>query len=261
MIDRIEGSARAIAWIAALGLLAATGAVRAADDETSRIVRHKVIVDCDGEDADCGERVHKIVIDAGDGEGLSWVAADGDNGWMPRIRIGDGAFAFGPLMGGGFLGVGLTEMTPELRGHFGVPEDSGVLISKVVAGSPAAAAGLAVGDIVTRVDGEEVASGHQLAHAIRSKEAGETATLEVWRNGEVRTLTAVVEAHEVPGPLRKRVVVCPDDQECDAPAEMLFLGRECPDGEACEIEVRCDGDDCDCTLNGDSVDCSTVERD
>ena len=36
----------------------------------------------------------------------------------------------------GFLGVGLTELTPELRTHFGVPEESGVMVSKVEPGKP-----------------------------------------------------------------------------------------------------------------------------
>src|SRR5688500_12390489 len=44
----------------------------------------------------------------------------------------------------GYLGVGLTEMTPELRAHFGVPEEAGVMVSSVEDGSPADKAGLKV---------------------------------------------------------------------------------------------------------------------
>ena len=42
----------------------------------------------------------------------------------------------------GYLGVQLLDLTPELRVHFGVSEDSGVMISQIVEDSPAAAAGL-----------------------------------------------------------------------------------------------------------------------
>ena len=57
-----------------------------------------------------------------------------------------------------FLGVEASEMTPELRAHFGAPEDAGVMLSKIVDDSAAQVAGLAVGDIVTRVDADEIAS-------------------------------------------------------------------------------------------------------
>src|SRR5437763_1746210 len=40
----------------------------------------------------------------------------------------------GPLVSRGYLGVGLVDLTPELRAHFGVPEESGVMVGKVEAG-------------------------------------------------------------------------------------------------------------------------------
>src|SRR5688500_11528121 len=50
----------------------------------------------------------------------------------------------GELLGGprGFLGVGTLPLTKELRAHFGVPEESGVLVASVEAGSPAEKAGI-----------------------------------------------------------------------------------------------------------------------
>ena len=38
----------------------------------------------------------------------------------------------------GYLGAALTDLTPELRGHFGAPEDAGVLVARVEEESPAA---------------------------------------------------------------------------------------------------------------------------
>ena len=55
-----------------------------------------------------------------------------------------------PDHSGKVLGVGLTDLTPELREHFGVGGDAGVMISRVVEDSPAAKAGLRVGDIIER---------------------------------------------------------------------------------------------------------------
>lgn len=96
----------------------------------------------------------------------------------------------------GYLGVELTELTPELLTHFGVAGEHGVLVSRVEEGSPAAAAGLLVGDVVTRIDGEEVTSAWRLAQLVRDREEGDIASLEYWRDGKVSTATATIAERE-----------------------------------------------------------------
>jgi serine protease Do len=49
------------------------------------------------------------------------------------------------------VGLEVTEITPALRVHYGAPENSGVLVTRVEAGKPAAEAGVQVGDILVRV--------------------------------------------------------------------------------------------------------------
>lgn len=102
---------------------------------------------------------------------------------------------FHPLSGG-YLGVRLTDLTPELRTHFGVPDDRGVLIARVEEASPAEEAGLAVGDVVTEVDGEPVESTWDLGVAVRRRSEGETVDLEVWRDGRALDFTATVRERE-----------------------------------------------------------------
>ena len=92
----------------------------------------------------------------------------------------------------GYLGIHLTGMTGELREHFGAPVDSGVLISKVESGSPAATAGLEVGDVVTAVDGEQISSPGNLMRTIGSREDGDLATLEFYRDGRLQQVTATL---------------------------------------------------------------------
>ena len=46
----------------------------------------------------------------------------------------------------GRLGVMVMSLTPELRKHLGAAEDRGVLVAHVEPGTPAASAGIAVGD-------------------------------------------------------------------------------------------------------------------
>lgn len=83
----------------------------------------------------------------------------------------------------GFLGVNLLDLTAELRRHFGVPEDRGVLVSRVLDESPAARAGLRPGDVVTAADGEALPSGLRLSLRIAAAGERRVVDLEYWRDG------------------------------------------------------------------------------
>jgi membrane-associated protease RseP (regulator of RpoE activity) len=132
------------------------------------------------------------------------IVADPDFGFETEdnfIFVGDddtvrmGAFGFHR---GGFIGVQLVDLTPELRAHFGVPDDAGVMVSAVSEDGPAATAGVLVGDIITVVDGEEISGGGELARIVRQAEEGDLANLEVWRDGKIMTLTATIAVRERP---------------------------------------------------------------
>jgi hypothetical protein len=160
-----------------------------------------------------------------------------------RVIEGDG-----PLVRRGFLGVGLTEMTPELRAHFGVPEESGVMVSRVEAGSPAEKAGLKVGDVITAVDGKPVQVSWDVRAQIGEGEDGQQVPLEVWRNGKVQTLTAGIVLRERPemdmGPLFFKSkdgddVLLRFDKELGPGAHMRIPGPGGPGGpEGPEIRVQ-----------------------
>jgi membrane-associated protease RseP (regulator of RpoE activity) len=96
----------------------------------------------------------------------------------------------------GFIGVTLLEITPELRAHFGAPKDAGVLVSDVESGTPAAKAGLEVGDVITEIDGKRVESSRDLSRGIRSRKGGETVQLDVVRGRAARKMSVTVEERE-----------------------------------------------------------------
>lgn len=101
-----------------------------------------------------------------------------------------------PFLGGGFLGVELLRLTPELRAHFGAPEDAGVMIARVLPDSPAAQAGLQVGDVITRIDGKTVASAARLGAEVRRREDGERVSLDVYRQGRLQEFTVTIQERE-----------------------------------------------------------------
>lgn len=98
----------------------------------------------------------------------------------------------------GYLGVGLTELTPELRAHFGVPEDAGVMVSSVEKGSPAEKAGIRVGDVITSMDGKDVETSWDIRANIRDLKEGEQVPLMVFRDGKAQNIPATIAMRERP---------------------------------------------------------------
>jgi putative serine protease PepD len=73
---------------------------------------------------------------------------------------------------------------------------AGARVTHVTADSPAQRAGLQVGDVVTKVDGQPVHDGVELIVAIRSYRPGDTVRLSVRRDGEVRPIQVTL-GHKV----------------------------------------------------------------
>lgn len=113
----------------------------------------------------------------------------------PQIHVLNGT-EIASLSRGAFLGVELTNLSPELRSHFGVPEGAGTMVSKVVEGSSAEVAGLQVGDIITRLAGEDITDSNTLGRAIRRQESGNTVDIEYWRDGRVDTVATTLQENE-----------------------------------------------------------------
>jgi Do/DeqQ family serine protease len=84
----------------------------------------------------------------------------------------------------GWIGVVGRSVTPQLAESFGLRARSGVLISSTLEDSPAEHAGLRPGDVVTGVDGQTVASTHELIKAVAAAGPGSNVDLEIWRGSE-----------------------------------------------------------------------------
>lgn len=75
---------------------------------------------------------------------------------------------------------------------FGEVEGGGLRLSGVRAGSPADEAGLQGGDVVVEFGGREVRDIYDYTYALRDHAPGDTVTIRVRRDGETKTLTAVL---------------------------------------------------------------------
>jgi len=107
-----------------------------------------------------------------------------------------------------YLGVTMTDVDEELARKLNLPVDEGALIQQAVPGGPADDAGLrgasggsgsAVapgGDLIVKVDGEEVENADDVAAAIEDNRPGDTIEVEYYRGDDVKT--ARVELGERP---------------------------------------------------------------
>lgn len=102
----------------------------------------------------------------------------------------------GALSGRGYLGIEVSELSAELLRYFAVNRDEGVLIARLVRGGPADKAGLAVGDVLTTIDGQGVASAWEVRSRVRNKGANEKVSVEIWRRGKAQSIEVAVGEQE-----------------------------------------------------------------
>ena len=88
----------------------------------------------------------------------------------------------------GWLGVSVQALTPDLAKSFGAVDESGVLVTDVVDGSPARKSGLQPGDIVLEFNGRRVTAPADLQRAVGLMGPGSTARVKVWRDRGERTV-------------------------------------------------------------------------
>ena len=88
------------------------------------------------------------------------------------------------------FGITMSQLTPETAQRQRAPADvQGVLISEIEPGSPAFRAGLAPGDIITRVNRQPVRSVQEASRALGAVPSGSTAFILVVRRGQEQFFT------------------------------------------------------------------------
>ncbi len=90
------------------------------------------------------------------------------------------------------LGVRFQTLTPDLALEQGLDVEEGAQIMEVFDNTPAATAGLQVGDVVIKVDGDVVDQERTLSDRLYAYEEGDTVTLTIIRDGEEMTLDVVL---------------------------------------------------------------------
>ena len=92
-------------------------------------------------------------------------------------------------------------------------------MASVERGSPGEKAGLEPGDVILKLDGKEISRSSDLPPMVSSLKPGAKVTLEVWRNGTSKELTANV------GALKDTTVASADDKESLGKAKLGIAVR------------------------------------
>ena len=106
----------------------------------------------------------------------------------------------------GWLGVLIQEVTRELAESFGMENPHGALVAKVLDDSPAASAGLEVGDVIVEFNGKQVMRSSGLPPLVGRAKVGKEAQVKVIRNKKERMIgvkiaelpTAITQAAYTP---------------------------------------------------------------
>ena len=98
---------------------------------------------------------------------------------LERARVGMRAL-FDLGAGGSYIGVTVRDVED---GAGPISAEAGAVVTEVVAGAPAAAAGIEAGDVVVEFDGERVRGVRQLTRVVRETPAGRTVAAIVLRDG------------------------------------------------------------------------------
>lgn len=95
-----------------------------------------------------------------------------------------------------YVGVQMTTLTPKLakennqdpNSPLSLPEVNGVLVLKVLANTPAAAAGMRIGDVVTAVDGKSITNASQFQAMVENTPVGQALELTIQRGKNTQTV-------------------------------------------------------------------------
>jgi len=110
----------------------------------------------------------------------------------------------------GFIGVGLTTLTPAFRRALGVSVDSGALVQDVTTDTPAERSGLRSYDVIVSVDNIAVTTDEELIRHIAARTPGTTTTLGVVRDGVRQRVVVKLTERPLPESTQRRVATGSD---------------------------------------------------
>lgn len=118
----------------------------------------------------------------------------------------------------GYLGILPQNIDAETAKIYNLTDESGALVRTVKKSSPAAKAGLQVGDVILSVSGQKVENASKLPVIVSSYKPGSEIALDILRDGKPMTLTAKLAK------LTPEIIAGADVEESNEPAKGIDKG-------------------------------------
>lgn len=120
----------------------------------------------------------------------------------------------------GQLGVQIQDLSSAMEETLRTGAGKGALVTNVLPGSAAEAAGIEVSDVIVEIDGRKVESGRELRNIVGLMRVGREVDLVLYRNGDRETVTAII------GGESRDVAANDDAAEGRSLDETLFSGAQ-----------------------------------
>ncbi|HEX9075732.1 MAG TPA: trypsin-like peptidase domain-containing protein [Anaerolineae bacterium] len=99
-----------------------------------------------------------------------------------------------------YIGITYKQVDPQIASALDLDKSqSGIVVTQVMPRSPAVAAGLQEGDVITMLDGQTIDKDHSLASLLLTRHVGETITLTLFRNGKQMQIRVVLGVNPASG--------------------------------------------------------------
>jgi len=92
-----------------------------------------------------------------------------------------------------WLGVSVTTVTPTIQQYYRLAVDAGALITSVSSGGPASKAGLRAGDVIVKINDEDINTATELTTAMSSHQIGDQIEIVYYRGNQQQIVTATLE--------------------------------------------------------------------
>jgi serine protease Do len=137
----------------------------------------------------------------------------------------------------GYLGVGIQDVSRDIADSVGLKTPQGALVTEPADGGPGKAAGIKSGDIITKVDGNEISNALDLSRTIAGKDPGTEVELTLWRNGKEETLKVTLGKLDEAAPAaEEQQPAQPEEPAAPAPSSVGVTLVPNADGEGLLIQ-------------------------
>lgn len=133
----------------------------------------------------------------------------------------------------GYIGVQIQQVTPEIADSLGLKSAAGALVSQVQPNTPAVAAGLKSGDVITAVNGAKIDTAHELSRKIAAFGPEANVALSVLRNGAEQTIN--LKLGKLPDEKIAKANVSPDKAAKTSLSKYGFSLAPAPDADGAVV--------------------------